>query len=259
MTDAAEYVRTMERRTGLTIGVPEEVAWRQGFLTDDELRERAEKLVKSGYGTYLLEDPGKGPLMAHLLVTGGAGFIGSNFVHHVVEHTDHHVTVLDKLTYAGNRASLDGLARGPRHVRPGRHHRRRASSTSCSPRRTPSCTTPPSRTTTTRCTTRGRSWTPTSSAPTRCSRRRAGTAPGFHHISTDEVYGDLELDDPARFTEDTPYNPSSPVLVDEGRLRPARARVGALLRRAARRSRTARTTTGRTSTSRSSSRGRSRT
>ncbi len=55
MTDAGDYVRTMERRTGLRIGVPEEVAWRQGFLTDAELRERAEKLVKSGYGTYLLE------------------------------------------------------------------------------------------------------------------------------------------------------------------------------------------------------------
>ena len=45
-----------------------------------------------------------------MLVTGGAGFIGSNFVHHVVEHTDHHVTVLDKLTYAGNLASLSGLS-----------------------------------------------------------------------------------------------------------------------------------------------------
>lgn len=55
MTDAAEYVRTMQRRTGMSIGVPEEVAWRQGFLSDDELRTRAEKLVKSGYGTYLLE------------------------------------------------------------------------------------------------------------------------------------------------------------------------------------------------------------
>lgn len=55
MTDAAEYVRTIQRRTGLSIGVPEEVAWRQGFLTDDELRQRAEPLVKSGYGTYLLE------------------------------------------------------------------------------------------------------------------------------------------------------------------------------------------------------------
>lgn len=55
MTDAAEYVRTMQRRTGMSIGVPEEVAWRQGFLSDSELRTRAEKLVKSGYGTYLLE------------------------------------------------------------------------------------------------------------------------------------------------------------------------------------------------------------
>ena len=55
MTDATEYVRTMERRTGMKIGAPEEVAWRQGFLSDVELRERAEKLVKSGYGTYLLE------------------------------------------------------------------------------------------------------------------------------------------------------------------------------------------------------------
>ncbi len=55
MSDAGDYVRTMERRTGLRIGVPEEVAWRQDFLTDDDLRERATKLVKSGYGTYLLE------------------------------------------------------------------------------------------------------------------------------------------------------------------------------------------------------------
>ncbi|MFE1665584.1 glucose-1-phosphate thymidylyltransferase RfbA [Microbacterium sp. P02] len=55
MTDAGDYVRTMERRTGLRIGVPEEVAWRQGFLSDADLRSRAEKLVKSGYGTYLLE------------------------------------------------------------------------------------------------------------------------------------------------------------------------------------------------------------
>lgn len=55
MTDAADYVRTMERRTGLKIGAPEEVAWRSGFLTDDELRDRAQKLMKSGYGAYLME------------------------------------------------------------------------------------------------------------------------------------------------------------------------------------------------------------
>lgn len=55
MMDAGEYVRTMERRTGMRIGVPEEVAWRQGFLSDAELEDRAGKLVKSGYGTYLLD------------------------------------------------------------------------------------------------------------------------------------------------------------------------------------------------------------
>jgi len=55
MTDASDYVRTMERRTGMKIGAPEEVAWRQGYLSDDELRACAEKLVKSGYGSYLLE------------------------------------------------------------------------------------------------------------------------------------------------------------------------------------------------------------
>ncbi|MDO3400729.1 glucose-1-phosphate thymidylyltransferase RfbA [Mycolicibacterium neoaurum] len=54
MTDAADFVRTMERRTGLKIGSPEEVGWRQGYLSDDDLRVRAEKLVKSGYGQYLL-------------------------------------------------------------------------------------------------------------------------------------------------------------------------------------------------------------
>ena len=54
MLDAAEYVRTIERRTSMKIGAPEEVAWRRGFLSDDELAERAAKLVKSGYGSYLL-------------------------------------------------------------------------------------------------------------------------------------------------------------------------------------------------------------
>ncbi len=55
MTDAADFVRTMERRTGLKIGVPEEIGWRQGFLSDDELCDRATRLVKSGYGRYLLD------------------------------------------------------------------------------------------------------------------------------------------------------------------------------------------------------------
>jgi len=55
LLDAGNYIRTIEQRQGLKIGAPEEVAWRQGFLTDDELRQRAELLVKSGYGTYLLD------------------------------------------------------------------------------------------------------------------------------------------------------------------------------------------------------------
>jgi glucose-1-phosphate thymidylyltransferase len=54
LLDAGNYVRTIEERQGLKIGVPEEVAWRLGYVSDDELRERAELLVKSGYGSYLL-------------------------------------------------------------------------------------------------------------------------------------------------------------------------------------------------------------
>lgn len=54
LIEASDYVRTIEHRQGMKIGAPEEVAWRAGFLTDDDLRERAEPLVKSGYGSYLL-------------------------------------------------------------------------------------------------------------------------------------------------------------------------------------------------------------
>jgi glucose-1-phosphate thymidylyltransferase len=54
LLDASQFVQTVERRQGMKIGSPEEVAWRRGFLTEDELRERAERLAKSGYGHYLL-------------------------------------------------------------------------------------------------------------------------------------------------------------------------------------------------------------
>ncbi len=54
LADATSFVRTVEARQGLKIGAPEEVAWRMGFLSNNELRERAEPLVKSGYGQYLL-------------------------------------------------------------------------------------------------------------------------------------------------------------------------------------------------------------
>jgi len=54
LLEASDYVRTIENRQGLKIGAPEEIAWRRGFLTDDELAERGHALEKSGYGAYLL-------------------------------------------------------------------------------------------------------------------------------------------------------------------------------------------------------------
>ncbi|MDN5564868.1 MAG: glucose-1-phosphate thymidylyltransferase RfbA [Luteococcus sp.] len=54
LNDAGNFVRTIQARQGLQVGCPEEAAWRLGFLSDDELRERGEKLAKSGYGAYLV-------------------------------------------------------------------------------------------------------------------------------------------------------------------------------------------------------------
>ena len=55
LADATSFVRTVEARQGMKIGAPEEVAWRMGFIDDEGLRQRAEPLVKSGYGQYLLD------------------------------------------------------------------------------------------------------------------------------------------------------------------------------------------------------------
>ena len=55
LADAGDYVRTLERRQGLKVGVPEEVAWRKGFIDDEQLAQRAKSLLKSGYGAYLLQ------------------------------------------------------------------------------------------------------------------------------------------------------------------------------------------------------------
>ena len=55
MNDASNFVRAIENRQGTKIGAPEEIAWRRGWIDDDQLRERAEGLAKSGYGESLLE------------------------------------------------------------------------------------------------------------------------------------------------------------------------------------------------------------
>jgi glucose-1-phosphate thymidylyltransferase len=55
LLDASDYVRTLERRQGLKVSVPEEVAWRMGYIDDDQLARRAHALLKSGYGSYLLQ------------------------------------------------------------------------------------------------------------------------------------------------------------------------------------------------------------
>jgi glucose-1-phosphate thymidylyltransferase len=55
LLDASDFVRTLERRQGLKVSVPEEVAWRRGWISDEQLAERGRTLLKSGYGDYLLE------------------------------------------------------------------------------------------------------------------------------------------------------------------------------------------------------------
>ncbi|GAA1672666.1 glucose-1-phosphate thymidylyltransferase [Citricoccus zhacaiensis] len=55
LNDASDFIRTVEKRQGLKVSAPEEVAWRRGFLTDEDLRRVAEPLLKSGYGQYLLQ------------------------------------------------------------------------------------------------------------------------------------------------------------------------------------------------------------
>lgn len=148
--------------------------------------------------------------MKRILVTGGAGFIGSNFVHHIINNRpDMHVTVIDVLTYAGNLTSLKGLPEDRFTFVKGNicdealvnklvadcdavvHYA--AESHNDNSLQNP------------------RPFLDTNIVGTYTileAVRKHGKR--LHHISTDEVYGDLELDDPNKFTESTPYNPSSP-------------------------------------------------
>ncbi|UUW91631.1 dTDP-glucose 4,6-dehydratase [Pimelobacter simplex] len=147
--------------------------------------------------------------MQRLLVTGGAGFIGSNFVHHLVRHTDATVTVLDKLTYAASREALAGLPEDRVRLVVGDivdaalveplvaehdavvHYAAESHNDNSLSDPSPFIQT-------------NLIGTFTLLEAVRKADVR------FHHVSTDEVYGDLELDDPKKFTEDTPYTPSSP-------------------------------------------------
>ncbi|WP_165055338.1 MULTISPECIES: dTDP-glucose 4,6-dehydratase [unclassified Adlercreutzia] len=146
----------------------------------------------------------------NIIVTGGCGFIGSNFVHYVVrEHPGVHVTVLDKLTYAGNSENIAGLpedrvelvvgdicdAKLLDKLVPGHdaivHYAAESHNDN-------SITDP-------------EPFVRTNIIGTYrllevCRRYDVR----YHHVSTDEVYGDLDLDNPTRFTEKTPYHPSSP-------------------------------------------------
>ena len=145
-----------------------------------------------------------------IIVTGGAGFIGSNFVHWVVNNRpDVHVTVLDKLTYAGNLDNLTGIPEGRMRFVKGDicdaglldelfpkadavvHFAAESHNDNSIADPAPFVRTNVEGT----------------FALLEAARKHDVR---FHHISTDEVYGDLALDDPARFTEETPYHPSSP-------------------------------------------------
>lgn len=144
-----------------------------------------------------------------MLVTGGAGFIGSNFVHQVVrEHPEVEVTVLDALTYAGDEKSLapvwdritfaKGSITDPDIVDDLVKNADVVVHFAAESHNDNSLHDP---------------WpfvhTNVIGTYTLLEAVRRHDV-RYHHISTDEVYGDLELDDPAKFTPETPYNPSSP-------------------------------------------------
>lgn len=147
--------------------------------------------------------------MSSLLVTGGAGFIGSNFVRYVLDHTDHAVTVLDALTYAGSRSSLEGLPES---------RFRFVEGSVCDAATVDELVS--QHDVTVHFAAESHNDNSLNDPSPFIQTNLVGTFEllqaahrhdkRYHHISTDEVYGDLELDDPAKFTETTPYNPSSP-------------------------------------------------
>ena len=168
--------------------------------------------------------------MRTLLVTGGAGFIGGNFVHLLMAETDCQVVNLDKLTYAGQPRLPGRPGRQPApRLRPGRHRRPRpgAPPAARARGRTRWSTSPPRATWTAPSTAPRSSSRPTSSAPSTCWRRprllvRARQPSArqrfrFLHVSTDEVYGSLGAT--GRFTEDHALRAELALLGLQGGLR----------------------------------------
>jgi dTDP-glucose 4,6-dehydratase len=141
-----------------------------------------------------------------MLVTGGAGFIGANFVHSAVP--EHSVTVLDALTYAGSRESLAPVEGDIRLVQGDITD---ADAVDTLVAEADAVVHFAAETHVDNALADPEPFLHTNVIGTYTvleAVRRHGVR--LHHVSTDEVYGDLELDSPQRFTESTPYNPSSP-------------------------------------------------
>ena len=145
-----------------------------------------------------------------ILVTGGCGFIGANFVRYVARnHPDAHVTVLDKLTYAGNPENIAGLPQSQVELVVGD-----ICDAALLDRLMPKCDAVVHFAAESHNDNSIADPEPFIRTNVEGTMRLLEAARRydvrFHHISTDEVYGDLALDDPARFTERSPYRPSSP-------------------------------------------------
>lgn len=144
-----------------------------------------------------------------LLVTGGAGFIGANFVHSAVrQYPDDAVTVLDAMTYAGSRESLAPVSD---HIRLVEGDITDSELVSRLVAESDVVVHFAAETHVDNALANPEPFLHTNVIGTFTvleAVRRHGVR--LHHVSTDEVYGDLALEDPQRFTESTPYNPSSP-------------------------------------------------